>query len=60
VQQSNGFGTTWIGAVKADTPAAARNAAIIECAAAWGSANPENLKILGVAIGDVHIIDWHN
>ena len=59
VQHSNGFGTTWIGAVKADTPAAARTAAIHQCAAAWGRANPENLQVIGIAEGNVAILDWH-
>lgn len=50
-------GTTFITSVGADNIEAAKAAALKECADAWGQ-NIDSIRVVGVAAGDVEILEW--
>lgn len=62
IREADGTGTTFITSVEAETIEAAKDQALDECCEAWGSnGDPwdrNNLHILGIAEGDIHIIEW--
>lgn len=59
VKQSNGEGTTHVSAHRAATLAEATAAAIEETATDW-QADIEDLEVLGIAEGDVEIVEWND
>lgn len=58
VSSANGHGTHFVQAFLAQTIEEAKRAAIAECCACWEE-EPENVEILGVAAGDVTILEWN-
>lgn len=51
--------STWISAVEARDCAHAKEVASAQCARDW-SVEPDAIHILGVAEGDVRILDWND
>lgn len=62
-RESNNEGTTWIGAVQARDTEEAGDIALEACAAEWSSDgptwSPDDIIVLGVAEGDVKILEWN-
>lgn len=50
--------TVFITSVEAESIPAARRIALTECADAWGMHSTDELHVLGVADGDVQILEW--
>jgi hypothetical protein len=51
-------GTTWIGAVEAESVDEAKLIGANTCAWCWGQENADGIRVVGIAAGDVQIIDW--
>lgn len=61
VRQANREGTTYATCVKARSQIAAEAKAKRECSANWGdNYPPDSLEIVGVAEGNVKILDWND
>lgn len=62
VTEADGRGTTYITSVEADSVDQAKEMALQECSKEWGSGGEnydrDDLRILGVAEGDVNIVEW--
>lgn len=60
IQQANAEGTTFITCVKADNKQHAMELAKQECSETWGETDypPWDLRVLGIAEGDVKIVAW--
>jgi hypothetical protein len=59
IQQADGRGTTYVTTVKARTAQSAGRKALRECAGEWGW-NVDSLAILGIAKGNVELIEWND
>jgi hypothetical protein len=63
-RESNNEGTTWVGAVQARDIEEAGDIALEACAAEWSSDgptwSPDDIIVLGVAEGDVKILEWND
>lgn len=57
VDAEPGASTTWIEGVTASTLEEAKVIALVRCAEAWGQPM-DTLHILGVAEGEVKIVEW--
>lgn len=57
-QSGDGTGTIWIGAVTAESAEAAALAGQAQCTEQWGRHAAEGVHVLGVARGDVEILQW--
>lgn len=55
---SDDRGTTYITCVEAADIESGKQLALEECALNWGQTNTDDIRILGVAEGDVNILDW--
>ena len=53
-------GTTWIVAIKADNPDQAWRLGREQCAADWSFKDPSDIHVLGVAEGNIQILEWHD
>ncbi len=60
VQQPNGYGTTHISSHEATNSDGAVEAALRETANDWGYESTCNLRVLGVASGDITILEWND
>lgn len=58
VADKHGYGTHFVQAFIAATVDEAKAAAIKECCACWNR-EPDEVEILGVAEGDVNVIEWN-
>ena len=62
IREADGTGTTFITSVEAETIEEAKEQALDECAESWGSGDEpwdrDDLHVLGVAEGDVEILEW--
>lgn len=52
-------GTTWIAAIEADSVDEAKEEALDQCAESWCMSNSD-ICVLGVAEGDVNILEWND
>lgn len=63
-QQSDGRGTIWIGSIELETDGDylpyAKLMAREACAADWGADDCSDIHCLGLAMGNVEIIDWED
>lgn len=59
VVQNDMSGTTWIGCVEAADIGDAKSAGLHQCSIDWGC-GIENICVLGVAAGDVEILEWED
>lgn len=57
-RQANNEGTTWIGYVEAPSAKKAMKKGLKACSKDWGGYPKNDIHVLGVAIGNVHIIEW--
>ena len=55
-----GKGTTHISSHAAADTKTATYLALLDCAAAWGHDDTDTLHVLGIAKGDVTIIEWND
>lgn len=53
-------GTTWISDIEADDPDQAWHLGREQCARDWGLDDPSFVHVLGVAEGEVKILQWHD
>jgi hypothetical protein len=61
IQEAETPTTTFITAVEAPDQEVAANLALTECIEAWGdSYTRADLHILGIAAGDVEILEWED
>lgn len=60
VQQSNGAGTVHIASYEAKSVGGARKQALEETARDWGHNDLTRLRTLGIAEGDVKIVEWND
>lgn len=58
--EKNRMGTTWINCVEAENPDAAWINGRAMCARDWELEDPSELHVLGVAEGEVKILEWHD
>lgn len=58
-QEADGSGTTWIEAVEAENLDAAMATGLERCAEAWDM-DFDEVRVLGVAKGDVEILTWED
>jgi hypothetical protein len=58
-KEKSGEGTTWIDAVQATSMDLAKLIALERCAKDW-SWDQEDIEVIGVAAGDVQILEWDN
>lgn len=59
-QSASGAGTIWIDRVAAPDVEAAKQAAREKCASDWEYEDPADIHVLGIAEGDVKILDWED
>ncbi len=57
-REASGEGTTWIGTVYANTPDEAADIGRRQCSEDWEFHDYDNVAVIGVARGDVHIEQW--
>lgn len=55
--QNNGDGTIWIDSVMAIDKESAKIQAILDCAADWAH-DPDSINCIGLAAGNIDILDW--
>jgi hypothetical protein len=63
IAQSNGEGTTFVTCVESDSSHGAKRIALCECSDAWGDEGDypiDSLRVVGVAEGDVEIVEWND
>lgn len=60
VCEAGGSGTTHIQAYTAENETAAAEAALDQVQKDWGDDDRDNLHILGIALGDVTIMEWND
>lgn len=53
-------GTTWIGAIEADSFEKACEKGLKNCAENWEYTRTDDIRILGVAEGNVKILHWED
>ncbi len=62
IREANDTGTTFITSVEAADVEEAKELALTECSECWGTREEpwdrDDLRVLGVAEGDVQIIEW--
>lgn len=65
IQDADGTGTTYITHVDADISEHAKAEALKDCARDWGryqddeqTLDTTDLRVIGVAVGDVEIVEW--
>jgi hypothetical protein len=59
ITEANGRGTCHVSSHEADTPDEATNEALYETCVDWGGDYiPTDLRILGIAKGEIEIIEW--
>jgi hypothetical protein len=56
-QETGGNGTTWIASLQADSVEEAKTLAQAKCAEDW-QWEQEDIHVLGIAEGDVTILEW--
>jgi hypothetical protein len=59
IRQSDGRGTTFITSVEATNTGHASSLACAECAGCW-KADLADLHVLGIAAGNVDILEWED
>lgn len=59
-RDSNGTGTTWISTVEAETVEEAKEQGMFNCSWDWGYETTEGISVIGVAEGNVNIIEWED
>lgn len=59
-REKTGYGTTWIGHLQADTADEAASLGRKLCAEDWSWDSPEDVHVLGVAVGVVYIALWND
>lgn len=57
IRQLNNEGTTFISSYEADGVPEATELAVADCAECWEAAE-DDLHVLGVASGDIEILEW--
>lgn len=60
VTEANGRGTVHISAHAARSPEGAAKAGLKQTAADWGCRGTRDLRVLGIAKGDIEIIEWND
>lgn len=55
--ESDRTGTTYITAIDAEGPQAAKREALAECAREWDM-DADQIDVIGLAAGDVQILEW--
>jgi hypothetical protein len=58
-QEIDGSGTIWINPIHADSLSDAMIVAVESCAADWAM-DVEEVRVLGIAAGDVDILHWED
>lgn len=61
IAQEDRRGTMFVTSQKGRTPQSAANKALRECSAEWGAGYPVSaLTVVGIAKGDVELIEWND